>query len=66
MRTSNDVPTGTEGRVIVMSIPEPCAVVPDRASILGIGVSAVTLDHAVSTIEQWIERRTQISLIRRL
>ena len=30
----------------------------DRAFILGIGVSAVTLDRAVSTIERWIERRT--------
>ena len=32
---------------------------PDRAFILGIGVTATTLDRAVSIIEQWIERRTQ-------
>jgi N-acetylglucosaminyldiphosphoundecaprenol N-acetyl-beta-D-mannosaminyltransferase len=52
--------TGTEGRVIFMSIPDPCTeAVLDRAFILGIGVSAITLDRAVSTIEQWIERRTQ-------
>src|SRR3981081_2617542 len=50
----------TEGCVIVMSVAEPCTeAVLDRAFILGIGVSAITLDRAVSTIEQWIERRTQ-------
>jgi N-acetylglucosaminyldiphosphoundecaprenol N-acetyl-beta-D-mannosaminyltransferase len=49
----------TEGCVIVMSVAEPCTeAVLDRAFILGIGVSAITLDRAVSTIEQWIERRT--------
>jgi N-acetylglucosaminyldiphosphoundecaprenol N-acetyl-beta-D-mannosaminyltransferase len=52
--------SGTEGSVIVMSIPDSCTeAVLDRAFILGIGVSAITLDRAVSTIEQWIERRTQ-------
>jgi N-acetylglucosaminyldiphosphoundecaprenol N-acetyl-beta-D-mannosaminyltransferase len=35
------------------------APVPNRAFILGIGVTATTLDRAVSTIERWIERRTQ-------
>ena len=44
--------------MIVMSVPEPCTeAVLDRAFILGIGVSAITLDRAVSTIEQWIDRR---------
>jgi N-acetylglucosaminyldiphosphoundecaprenol N-acetyl-beta-D-mannosaminyltransferase len=32
---------------------------PSRAYILGIGVTATTLDRAVSIIEQWIERRIQ-------
>jgi len=32
---------------------------PNRAFILGIGVTATTLDRAVSIIEQWIERRIQ-------
>lgn len=32
---------------------------PNRAFILGIGVSAITLDRAVATIEQWIEHRSQ-------
>jgi N-acetylglucosaminyldiphosphoundecaprenol N-acetyl-beta-D-mannosaminyltransferase len=32
---------------------------PSRAFILGIGVSAITLDRAVSIVEQWIERRAQ-------
>jgi N-acetylglucosaminyldiphosphoundecaprenol N-acetyl-beta-D-mannosaminyltransferase len=51
--------TGMEARVIVMSVPDPCnEAVPDRAFILGIGVSAITLDRAASIIEQWIERRT--------
>ena len=46
-----------------MSVPEPCAeAVPDRAFILGIGVSVITLDRAGSTIEQWIEGRTQKSV----
>jgi N-acetylglucosaminyldiphosphoundecaprenol N-acetyl-beta-D-mannosaminyltransferase len=31
--------------------------VPNRAFILGVGVSAITCDRAVSIIEQWIERR---------
>lgn len=59
MRTSDDVLTGTEGRVMVMSIPKPSAEAEfDRAFILGVGVSAITLDQAASTIERWIERRT--------
>jgi len=32
---------------------------PNRVFILGIGVTATTLDRAVSIIEQWIERRIQ-------
>jgi N-acetylglucosaminyldiphosphoundecaprenol N-acetyl-beta-D-mannosaminyltransferase len=32
---------------------------PNRAFNLGIGVTATTLDRAVSIIEQWIERRAQ-------
>jgi N-acetylglucosaminyldiphosphoundecaprenol N-acetyl-beta-D-mannosaminyltransferase len=36
--------------------------VPDRAVILRIGVGVITLDRAVSTIEQWIEGRTQKSV----
>ena len=32
---------------------------PNRAFILGIGVTATTLERAVSTIEQWIGCRTQ-------
>src|ERR1700738_4448454 len=44
---------------MVMSITKPSAEAEfDRAFILGIGVSAITLDQAASTIEQWIERRT--------
>jgi N-acetylglucosaminyldiphosphoundecaprenol N-acetyl-beta-D-mannosaminyltransferase len=31
----------------------------DRAFILGVGVSAITLDRAVSIIERWIERRSR-------
>jgi N-acetylglucosaminyldiphosphoundecaprenol N-acetyl-beta-D-mannosaminyltransferase len=43
-----------------MSISDSCTEAAlDRAFILGIGVSAITLDRAVLTIEQWIERRTQ-------
>ena len=34
------------------------ATAPDRAVILGVGVSAITLDGAASIIEQWIQRRT--------
>jgi N-acetylglucosaminyldiphosphoundecaprenol N-acetyl-beta-D-mannosaminyltransferase len=33
--------------------------VPNRVFILGVGVSAITFDRAVSIIEQWIERRIQ-------
>jgi N-acetylglucosaminyldiphosphoundecaprenol N-acetyl-beta-D-mannosaminyltransferase len=59
-RQQLDLLTRTEGRVIIMSIPESCTeMVLDRAFILGVGVSAITLDRAVSTIEQWIEQRTQ-------
>jgi N-acetylglucosaminyldiphosphoundecaprenol N-acetyl-beta-D-mannosaminyltransferase len=35
------------------------AAAPDRAFILGVGVTATTLDRAASIIERWIERRTQ-------
>src|SRR3954465_10255658 len=31
----------------------------DRTFVLGIGVSAVTLDRAASIIEHWIERRAR-------
>lgn len=43
-----------------MSAPSPdTGPALDRAFILGVGISAITLDQAVSTIEGWIERRTQ-------
>jgi N-acetylglucosaminyldiphosphoundecaprenol N-acetyl-beta-D-mannosaminyltransferase len=48
-----------QGRVIAMpATGTDVAMVPDRAVILGVGVSAITLDAAVSIIEQWIQRRT--------
>jgi N-acetylglucosaminyldiphosphoundecaprenol N-acetyl-beta-D-mannosaminyltransferase len=60
MSLHRDVLTGTERRVTIMSTLDPgTELVANRAFILGVGVSAITLDRAVSTIEQWIERRTQ-------
>lgn len=51
---------GTERHLADMSaLDADTAPAPDRAFILGIGVTATTLDRAVSIIEQWIERRTQ-------
>jgi N-acetylglucosaminyldiphosphoundecaprenol N-acetyl-beta-D-mannosaminyltransferase len=47
-----------ERRLIAMSTADT-APAPDRAFILGIGVTATTLDRAASVIERWIERRTQ-------
>jgi N-acetylglucosaminyldiphosphoundecaprenol N-acetyl-beta-D-mannosaminyltransferase len=56
----SDPLTDTERRLTNISILDAdTAPVPNRAFILGIGVTATTLDRAVSTIEQWIERRTQ-------
>jgi len=56
----SDLLTGTERRVTDMSTLEAdTEPMPNRAFILGIGVSAITLDRAVSIIEQWIERRMQ-------
>jgi N-acetylglucosaminyldiphosphoundecaprenol N-acetyl-beta-D-mannosaminyltransferase len=47
-----------DGALIDMSTADtPPA--PNRAFILGIGVTATTLDRAASIIEQWIERRTR-------
>ena len=54
----SDLLTGTERRVTDMSTLD-AETSPSRAFILGIGVSAITLDRAVSIVEQWIERRTQ-------
>jgi N-acetylglucosaminyldiphosphoundecaprenol N-acetyl-beta-D-mannosaminyltransferase len=60
MSSHSEVLTGTERRVTIMSTLGPgTESVPKRAFILGVGVSAITLDQAVSTIEQWIERRTR-------
>lgn len=39
--------------------PSSVVGLPQKADILGIGVSAISIDIALATIEQWIARRTQ-------
>jgi N-acetylglucosaminyldiphosphoundecaprenol N-acetyl-beta-D-mannosaminyltransferase len=54
------VATAGKGASTLMSVLAPDrGPALNRAFILGVGVSAITLEQAVSTIEGWIERRSR-------